>query len=215
MHVDHLVWFDPDLASGSRYFAERMDHTPANGGIHPGEGTRNALLSLGARTYIEILGRDPDQPAASLDPELRQLTGSGFYHWAAGGADLNVVREKVLAAGLRGSDVITGGRTLPNGDRLRWKLFGVLGHEFGALVPFFIDWLDSLHPATTAPPGGSFSSLHAATPEAERLREIYRILDLDVEVTPSETTGFRATVKSGAGEHALHMFDPAPRGFVI
>lgn len=215
MRIDHLVWYCADLAEGGRYFAERMDCEPAYGGIHPGDGTRNSLLSLADNTYIEILGRDPAQADSCLDLELQRLAGAGLYHWAAGGVDLAEVRAKAIAAGLDGGDLVTGGRELPNGDWLGWKLFGVRNHGFGALVPFFIDWMDSRHPALTAPRGGSLVNLEALSPEPEKLGKIYRSLGLDIAVAHAAAAGLSVTVESRAGRHVLRMFDPVPRGFVI
>jgi hypothetical protein len=215
MRVDHLVWYCADLAEGERYFAERMDCRPAYGGVHPDGGTRNSLLSLAQSTYVEILGRDPAQAETGLDPELRMLAEAGLYHWAAGGADLAELRRKAIAAGLDGSELATGGRTLPDGTWLGWTLFGIRNHGLGALVPFFIDWMDSEHPARTAPRGGRLVKLEAFSPEAEKLRTIYRVLGLDIAVTDAAAAGFSATVESRSGRHVLSMFDPVPQGFVI
>ena len=164
MRVDHLVWYCADLAEGERYFAERMDRGSVYGGVHPGEGTANRLLSLSDATYLEILGRDPAQAETSLAPEIRGLSGSGLYHWAIGGVDLSELRQRASAAGLAGSELVTGGRTLPDGRWLGWKCFGLHNHRFGALVPFFIDWMDSEHPAKTAPRGGSLAALKCSRP---------------------------------------------------
>jgi hypothetical protein len=215
MRVDHLVWYCADLAEGERYFAERMDCGSAYGGIHPGEGTANRLLSLSDATYLEILGRDPAQVAASLAPEVRGLSGSGLYHWAVGGVDLSELRQKAIAAGLAGSDLVTGGRALPNGSWLGWKCFGIHDHGFGALVPFFIDWMDSEHPAKTAPRGGSLAGVEVFSPQAEELRDIYGILGLDIIVTKATAPAFSATLESRSGQHVLRMFDPVPLGYVI
>ena len=215
MRVDHLVWYCADLAEGERYFAERMDCGSAYGGIHPGEGTANRLLSLSDATYLEILGRDPAQVAASLAPEVRGLSGSGLYHWAVGGVDLSELRQKAIAAGLAGSDLVTGGRALPNGSWLGWKCFGIHDHGFGALVPFFIDWMDSEHPAKTAPPGGSLAGVEVFSPQAEELRDLYGILGLDIIVTKATAPAFSATLESRSGQHVLRMFDPVPQGYVI
>ncbi len=215
MRIDHLVWYCADPIEGESYFAERMNCRPVYGGVHPGEGTRNSLLSLADNTYVEILGRDSAQAVTCLDPELQKLTGAGLYHWAAGGVDLAELRLRAVAAGLDGSDLVTGGRTLPNGNWLGWKLFGIKNHGLGALVPFFIDWTDSEHPAKTAPRGGSFVKLEAYSPEPEKLRDVYRILDLDIAVTGAAASGLSVTVESHSGLHVLRMFDPVPRGFVI
>jgi len=215
MRVDHLVWYCADATAGENYFAERMDGRPVYGGVHPGEGTCNNLLSLSDTTYIEILGRDPAQDASSLDPELRSLTGTGLYHWAAGGVDLDALRAKALAAGLDGSQLVTGGRKLPNGSWLGWKLFGIKNHGFGALVPFFIDWMESEHPAKTAPRGGHFVKMEARSPDSAKLKEIYHVLGLDIAVTQAAAPGLSVSIESGKGAHILGMIDPVPRGFII
>jgi hypothetical protein len=215
MRVDHLVWYCADLIAGERKIAERMDCQAVYGGVHPGEGTRNALLSLSDCTYVEILGRDPAQPEANLDPEIRALTGSGLYHWAVGGVDLEELRHNAITAGLDGSDLVIGRRTLPNGHWLGWKLFGVRNHGFGALVPFVIDWMDSEHPARTAPRGGSLVKIDVFSPEPEKLHAIYRALGLDIAVTHAVAPALSAVVESRYGSHVLRMFDPVPRGYVI
>jgi Glyoxalase-like domain len=215
MRIDHLVWYCADSVEGENSFAERMDCRPVYGGVHPGEGTRNSLVSLADSTYVEILGRDPAQAVSSLDPELQKLTGAGLYHWAAGGIDLATLRARVISAGLDGSNLVTGGRTLPNGSWLGWKLFGITNHGFGALVPFFIDWMESEHPAKSAPRGGSLVKLEAQSPEPERLRDIYQLLGFDIAVARATAPGLSVTVTSRSGLHVLRMFDPVPRGFII
>ena len=215
MRVDHLVWYSADLAESERYFAEKMDCRAIYGGVHPGEGTRNSLFSLADTTYVEILGSDPAQSQTSLAPELQSLTGTGIYHWAVGRSDLIDLRRRALDARLDGSDIVTGGRALPNGRWLGWSLFGIRNHSFGALIPFFIDWGESQHPAKTAPRGGSLASLDVSSPEPERLQEVYDILGLNVTVAAASTPGLSAIVESRKGPTALRMFDPVPQGFVI
>ena len=215
MRVDHLVWYCADLAEGERYFAERMDRASVYGGVHPGEGTANRLLSLSDATYLEILGRDPAQAETSLAPEIRGLSGSGLYHWAIGGVDLSELRQRASVAGLSGSELVAGGRTLPDGRRLGWKCFGLHNHSFGALVPFFIDWMDSEHPAKTAPRGGSVAGIEVLSPQAEILRDLYGILGLKVTVTKAAAPGVSITLESSKGRHVLRMFDPVPKGYVI
>ena len=110
---------------------------------------------------------------------------------------------------------MTGGRKLPNGNWLGWKLFGVRNHGFGALVPFFIDWMDSEHPARTAPRGGSFVKMDVFSPEPQKLGDIYRILGLDIAVIRAAVPALSVTVESRSGRNVLRMFEPVPRGYVI
>ncbi|HKF62277.1 MAG TPA: VOC family protein [Dongiaceae bacterium] len=214
MRVDHLVWYAGDLADGERQLA-RLDSAPVYGGVHPGEGTCNSLLSLGPATYLEILAHDPAQPASALDPEIAGLKGQGLYHWAAGGVDLAPLTGRARAAGLIASDVVSGGRAKPDGTWLGWRLLGIRDHGFGALVPFFIDWGDGAHPASTAPRGGRLASLELISPRAAALRDLFKVLELDFAIAEGEKPGITATLEGAGGMLRLDSFDPLPRGYVI
>jgi Glyoxalase-like domain len=215
MRVDHLVWYCPDLEQGEAHFARLTKTQPAYGGVHPGEGTRNALLSLGDLTYLEILARDPDQDANALDPELRALREEGLYHWAVGGVDLERVRENALSAGLASGSVVTGGRALPNGGRLEWSLFGIRNHPFGALVPFFIDWGNSQHPAKTAPRAGNVLTVEVSTTDPTGLEVVYRALGIEGVAIWEGRPSLTAIIETDGGLHPVRMVEPVPRGFVI
>lgn len=215
MRVDHLVWYTADLAEGRRHFGARLDAEPLHGGEHPGEGTANALLSLGPSTYLEILGRDPGQCDASLDAGVAALRGHGLYHWAVGGVDLERLSQRAAAAGLTGGERVPGGRVKPDGKRLDWVCWGLRDHGFGSLIPFFIDWRGSEHPALSAPRGGQLASIAVHTPEAERLRAIFDVLQLDIPVIAGETPRVEAVLDSGKGRMTLASFAPLPRGYVI
>jgi glyoxalase-like protein len=214
VRVDHLVWYSPDLAEGQRHFAS-MDNPPAYGGEHPGDGTCNSLLSLGDATYIEILARDPKQPAAALDRELGGLQGQGLYHWAVGGVDLPGIAGKARAAGYKASQVVSGGRRLPNGKMLSWKLVGLHAHPFGALLPFFIDWTDSEHPALGAPRGGRLTGVELYSPQAEKLNLLFSSLGLALSARHRDKPGIVVNLESQRGPMRLESFQPMPRGFVI
>ena len=214
MRVDHIVWYAGDLAEGEQRLAG-LDEPPAYGGVHPGEGTCNSLFSLGPATYLEILARDPAQPASALDPEIAGLKGQGLYHWAAGGVDLARLAARARTAGLLASDVASGGRAKPDGTWLGWKLLGIRDHGFGALAPFFIDWGDGAHPASTAPRGGRLARLELISPRAAALRDLFKVLKLDFAIAEGEKPGIIATLEGDRGKLRLDSFDPLPRGYVI
>lgn len=54
---DHLILGIRDLDEGIRLFYEQTGVRPVVGGAHPGRGTQNALASLGAGVYVEIVAR--------------------------------------------------------------------------------------------------------------------------------------------------------------
>jgi hypothetical protein len=215
MRIDHLVWYCSDLDLGRRMIASKSDWPPAYGGEHPGEGTANWLLGLGPETYLEILGRDPAQQEASLDPAIRSLSGHGLYHWAVSGLDLGILQKRAGKAGLAGSELVSGGRRKPDGSRLSWTCFGLQDHPFGALVPFFIDWRDSDHPARTAPRGAHLARFEVSTPDPGGLQRLYDVLGLEIEIRRLPEAGLAATLEAGRGRIELRSFSPLPRGYII
>ena len=215
MWIDHLVWYNSDLAEGRRFFSERMDCQPLYGGEHPGGGTANAVMALGPETYLEILGRDPRQSANTLDAEVKNLSGSGLYHWAVGGVNLQRLAKRARLAGLEAGPLVPGGRVKPDGSWLGWTCWGLRDHGFGSLVPFCIDWRGNEHPAVSAPHGGKLASLEVHCPQPDELRRLFDVLDLAIVVKASETPSVVAVLESGKGLVELRSFRPLPRGYVI
>ncbi|MGA8209275.1 MAG: VOC family protein [Nocardioidaceae bacterium] len=117
-----------------------------DGGIHPRFGTRNMVLPLGGRTYVEVVGV-LDHPATDKAPfgqavRARSLAGGGWLGWVVGVRDIARVEARL------GRDSVQGNRFRPDGVELRWRQLGVRGLQSDPQLPFFVQWQGSpaLHP---------------------------------------------------------------------
>ena len=199
--VDHLVYAVPDLDAAVSDLERRLGVRAAPGGQHPGRGTRNALIALGPDSYLEILAPDPAQavPAGGrwfgVDPAVpARLAG-----WAAKGADLARLAASAGQRGVPLGPVVAGSRQRPDGVMLRWTLTDPGVSSTLSLVPFFIDWSDSPHPAATAPRGPVLEALRAEHPRPELAREPLAALGIDLPVVPGPRPAIVATLRTVSG----------------
>lgn len=169
LHIDHLVYAVPDLADGVADIENRFGVAPSPGGAHIGLGTFNALLGLGGRTYLEIIGPDPAQssPPGPRPFGIDDLKSPRLTAWCA--TPSRPLQEVVDAARLAGYDpgeVQTMTRKRPDGVLLEWNLtMAPLDESQGGVLPFFIDWGRTAHPSETIPVGGTLLSLDLFHPQ--------------------------------------------------
>ncbi len=182
--VDHLIYATPDLTAGIEQIEELLGVRPDLGGQHPDYGTRNALLALGDETYLEIIAPDREQPEP-IRPRLfgmDELEGPVLVTWAAKATDLDRLTEAAGVSGTRLGDVKVGGRRQPDGTFLSWRITDPYMPREGGLVPFFIDWGDTPHPAAGTVKGGELLGVRAEHPEPDRVAGVLADLGLVLPV---------------------------------
>jgi hypothetical protein len=172
--IDHLVFAGSDLDIASRAIAEALGAQPTPGGRHVGHGTRNELLSLGERTYLEIIGPDPEQPAPNgsrpfgVDAQVQPA----LVAWCARPA--HPLSEIVAAARRKNIDfgpIAAMSRMRPDGVLLEWQLTQpVIDGPLRCALPFLIDWGTSPHPTESLAAGVRLTELEIFTPEPETIR---------------------------------------------
>ena len=199
--TDHLVYAVPQLAGGVRDIEARLGVRLTPGGSHPGLGTRNSLLRIGDRVYLEVVGPDPEQPAPPGGLWLARGPAPlpALVTWAARSGDLDA-----LAGGSGGhllGPVRSMSRARPGGDRIAWTLTmpGDPPPRHG-IVPFFIDWGDTPHPCSELPDRGvHLARLHARHPDPAVVRRELGQLGVELAVTVGQP-GLVAELATPAGD---------------
>jgi catechol 2,3-dioxygenase-like lactoylglutathione lyase family enzyme len=201
--LDHILLGCHDLDRGIAFVEERTGVRAAFGGVHPGRGTRNALVSLGERRYLEIIAPDPAQPDVADTYGLRRLTEPRLVHWAAHPGDLEAFAKKLREAGVPFKGPTPGSRKRSDGRVLNWKTLN-LAEDRDGLLPFFIEWsAGSLHPSADAPKGCSLLRFEALAPDPENLSKMTATLGLDLPVAKADQPQLRAIIPGPHGQFSV------------
>ena len=203
--VDHLVYATPDLKLGIEAIEKLLGIRATPGGQHPGAGTRNALVALGPSSYLEIIGPDPEQPHP-FGPRrfgIDGLKAPRLATWAAKGEDLERLATDAARNGVKLGAVGSGSRKRPDGILLSWRFTSPATLLGDGVVPFFIDWGKTPHPAQTAAAGAALVALRAEHPDARGVGEMLRKLGLPLPVTSAPAPALIATVDCPKGRIEL------------
>ncbi len=148
MRLDHLSFAaGPDgLAATAERIGAQLGAEFVDGGVHPRFGTRNMVLALADRTYLEIV-EVLDHPASDKAPfgqavRARSNLGGGWLGWVVAVDDITGLETRL------GRSAVKGNRHRPDGVELRWRQIGVNGLIGDPQLPFFVSWeTPELHPA--------------------------------------------------------------------
>ena len=199
LYLDHIMYAVPDLENSMAEIASITGIVPLDGGVHPGNGTRNALLGLSNSSYLEIIGPDKKQ---NLENTLGELlvskNTSGIRAWAVAVSDLASVADVAQELGFRVRDRKEMSRKTPEGSLLEWELLFLEG----AHLPFFIDWKGSEHPARKAPSGCGLFELSISAEEPKVYQELLNKLQLEISVSEGEPA-ISAIIRSPKGAWSL------------
>ena len=203
--LDHLVYATPDLEMAIDDLEDRLGVRAAYGGRHPGRGTRNALISLSDFSYLEIIGPDPDQRGVASAPwfGIDALVAPRLVTWAVQHSDIERLAAESARSGVTLGRLASGSRQTPDGVTLRWQSTNPNPLIEDGLVPFFIDWGSSPHPAASAPRGPALLSLRAEHPEPGRIERALAVLGVTLPVSRASRPGLIATLSTERGEVEL------------
>lgn len=207
--LDHILLGCSDLERGIAFVEGWTGVKAAFGGVHPRRGTQNALLSLGARHYLEIIAPDPKQEEmkdsqSSVERyKLRELREPRLVAWAAHPGSVTALAEQLAKAGIAADGPTPGSRKRPDGLLLQWETLN-LKDDVGGLLPFFIEWgADSVHPSVDAPKGCMIEKFWLETPEEKELARRVRAIGVEVDVQAGTKVRLRARIAGPKGEMEL------------
>ena len=203
--VDHIVYATPDLKRGVEEIEKLLGVRATPGGQHPGRGTRNALVALGPTAYLEIIAPDPEQPTPE-EPRPFGLDGlkeSRLVAWFVKGRDLERLREDAVRKGVPLGKVRSGSRRRPDGVQLSWQFTDPWAPVGNGIIPLFIDWGDSPHPAHTSAKGATLVSLRAQHPDVQGVRKMLDHLGIDLSVERGQSPTLIAVIEGPRGRVEL------------
>lgn len=208
--MDHLVFASPELSEGVRLVEERLGVTMDPGGRHEGFGTRNRLVGFGGRSYMEVVSVDPGAPDPDRDRwfGLDTLEAPRLVTWCAAvptaaASDLPALVAAGRDAGVDLGEIRQGRRARADGSVLTWSMTDPWSDRQGGVIPFFIDWGASPHPAEQLPARARFLGVRLEHPEPERIRGFLDALGLDTPVTEAHAPRVIATLETPNGVREL------------
>lgn len=208
--LDHLVYAAADLQAAVVQFEAVTGIRPAEGGRHPGRGTRNYLVGLGPSSYLEIIGPDLEHPipdGAGMPFGIDRLDGAVLLTWAVHPPDIIVAARSSAEHGAALGDPLWMNRQTPTGRQLTWRIASAVPLPFSGVTPFLIDWADSVHPAADPDlPAARLVSLTATHPDPAGALEVLEALGLALPVTAGPV-GLTAILETPRGFVALHRAD--------
>ena len=164
MHLDHVSFaVGPDgLAGTTAELGRLLDAKFIDGGAHPRFGTRNMILPLQNRQYLEVV-EVLDHPAAdkaAFGQAVRERSdaGGGWMAWCVSVDDMTEVEHRM------GRHAVPGNRRRPDGFNLEWRQIGTSGMRADPQLPYVTCWdIDpSEHPSQMADSDITLSALDIA-----------------------------------------------------
>ncbi len=201
--LDHILLGCSDLDRGIDLVKESTGVRATLGGVHPGRGTRNALLSLGERRYLEIIAPDSSQGHIVHFPQILGMTEPRLIGWAVHPPDIAAVARQLRENQIAFTGPDDGSRKRPDGSVLTWKTIN-LADDHRGLLPFFIEWSsDSVHPSKDAPSRCKLEYFEILSGEPDELASTLKRIGVDFPVQRSDKARLHALISGPKGDLKL------------
>ena len=119
--VDHIIIAVEDISVSVENYTKILGFPPTWKGVHPGQGTENALFPL-ENLYVELLASNGEGPGSDMIKSFIELNGEGLCGIALNTSDIEAARNKLVAEGVDIGNFIEGeGKDEDSGEIRTWK----------------------------------------------------------------------------------------------
>lgn len=200
---DHLVYKTDNLEKSVEEIGLATGIYPVFGGRHLGLGTKNYLLGLGPRQYLEIIAVDTEQslkPGAPTFFGVTESSPTGIITWALERDNLEAAVEANARYGLHHGPILDLSRKTAEGGEIAWRIASAGLHgdplPLNGTAPFVIAW-KSAHPSASLPQAelGNFAVQH---PDASTLNKVLSELNCELRANVGEPL-MQATIRGPRG----------------
>lgn len=204
--IDHLVYCVHDLDVSIEHFYEAYGLKATIGGKHANQGTRNALINLGNNCYLELLAIDKENKSIArnrwMGIDLLQV--DKFTRWAMGSSQIDSLSKSLREYNEILGQSIQGERLKPDGTLLSWKMTVPASHPEVELMPFLIDWSDSVsYPTDGLDQQGQLIELQLLHPEPDKLKPAFIELGIDIPIEKNEEVSIKALIEGPMGRFVI------------
>jgi len=197
--IDHIVYAVPDFNQAINDLEEKLGIRPEPGGRHLLRGTKNALVNLGNRCYLEILARDPenDKFMGQRWMGIDLISQPSITRWAINSSSIekdNTLLQKYQADL---GQISEGERKTTEGETLKWKMTLPLPAPEIDIIPFLIDWsFSDFHPTQNLKEGCILKDIFLFHPDPDSVQRVFDQMGMDISVQKDIQTAIKIKIES-------------------
>ncbi|HIG49191.1 MAG TPA: glyoxalase-like domain protein [Gammaproteobacteria bacterium] len=119
--LDHIIIAVEDLSIAIENYTKLLGFPPTWRGVHPGQGTENALFPLD-NLYVELLASNGEGPGSDMIRSFLELNGEGLSGIALGTSDIEAAKNKLVGMEIDVGNLIAGeGKDEDSREIRTWK----------------------------------------------------------------------------------------------
>ncbi len=119
--LDHIIIAVEDLSIAIENYTKLLGFPPTWRGVHPGQGTENALFPLD-NLYVELLASNGEGPGSDMIRSFLELNGEGLSGIALGTSDIEAAKNKLVGMKIDVGNLIAGEGKDEDSRKIRtWK----------------------------------------------------------------------------------------------